>query len=77
MWSKIAISGALLVMGGALAASVVDNFRLCGSLPGGWPCPRQSVMRRRSNLNFYNGMVTEWKRTGAERRKCLPCPALP
>ncbi|BFG01303.1 uncharacterized protein LOC108165014 [Drosophila miranda] len=26
MWSKIAISGALLVMGGALAASVVDNF---------------------------------------------------
>ncbi|KAH8291557.1 hypothetical protein KR018_000411 [Drosophila ironensis] len=26
MWSKIAISGALLVMGGALYSSVVDNF---------------------------------------------------
>ncbi|KAM8721615.1 hypothetical protein ACLKA7_007489 [Drosophila subpalustris] len=26
MWSKIAIGGALAVMGGALAVSVVDNF---------------------------------------------------
>ncbi|KAH8421237.1 hypothetical protein KR009_006336 [Drosophila setifemur] len=26
MWSNVAISGALLVMGGALYMSVVDNF---------------------------------------------------
>lgn len=38
MWSKIAIAGALLVMGGVLSSSVVDNFAYVDrSLPVAMP----------------------------------------
>ncbi|KAH8235840.1 hypothetical protein KR032_008946 [Drosophila birchii] len=38
MWSKVAISGALLVMGGVLSVSVVDNFAYVDrSLPVAMP----------------------------------------
>ncbi|XP_017061534.1 uncharacterized protein LOC108101631 [Drosophila ficusphila] len=38
MWSKVAIAGALLVMGGALSVSVVDNFAYVDrSLPVAMP----------------------------------------
>ncbi|KAH8345028.1 uncharacterized protein [Drosophila kikkawai] len=38
MWSKVAISGALLVMGGVLSISVVDNFAYVDrSLPVAMP----------------------------------------
>ncbi|KAH8345388.1 hypothetical protein KR084_010079 [Drosophila pseudotakahashii] len=38
MWSKIGITGALLVMGGILSSSVVDNFAYVDrSLPVAMP----------------------------------------